>query len=122
MRFLAILKAGLAPGLLVLALAGAPLAQTPQFAPAEESPEDLPEGPGREETFYACTACHAFRLVASQGLSRQHWHDTLDLMTSRHNMPEITGAERELILDYLEKHYPPRATGRRGWRNPFAPQ
>ncbi|HVL71836.1 MAG TPA: hypothetical protein VM434_08130 [Beijerinckiaceae bacterium] len=122
MRFLAILKAGLAPGLLVLALAGAPLAQTPQFAPAEESPEDLPEGPGREETFYACTACHAFRLVASQGLSRQHWHDTLDLMTSRHNMPEITGAERELILDYLEKHYPPRATGRGGWRNPFAPQ
>ena len=38
--------------------------------PAERrDAEDLPEGPGREETFYACTACHNFKLVAAQGLT-----------------------------------------------------
>ena len=44
-------------------------------------------------------------------------------MTKRHNMPDIQGADRELILDYLATHYPPRAPSRAGgWRNPFAPQ
>ena len=92
------------------------------FTPKDESPEDLPEGPGREETFYACTACHNFKLVAAQGLSRAQWDDSLTWMTTRHNMADIQGADRKLILDYLEKHYPPRAPRAGGWRNPFAPQ
>ena len=42
-------------------------------------------------------------------------------MTSRHGMPAIEGADRELILDYLAQHYPPRAPARGGgFRNPFA--
>jgi hypothetical protein len=108
----------------MVVLAGAS-AQTPgsAFTPQDERPEDLPEGPGREETFYACTACHNFKLVAAQGMSRPQWDDSLTWMTTRHNMADIQGAERALILDYLEKHYPPRAPSRAGgWRNPFAPQ
>ena len=70
-----------------------------------------------------CTACHNFKLVAAQGLSRSQWDDSLTWMTTRHNMADIQGADRALILDYLEKHYPPRAPSRAGgWRNPFAPQ
>jgi hypothetical protein len=95
----------------------------PTFTPTDEKPKDLPDGPGREEAFYACTACHNFKLVAAQGMTRAQWDDSLTWMTKRHNMADIQGAERELILDYLEKHYPPRAPSRAGgWRNPFAPQ
>lgn len=93
-------------------------AQAPSgYTPGEETPEEFPEGPGRDETFYACIACHNFKLVAAQGMSRQRWDETLDFMTARHNMPVIEGAERELILDYLAKTFPERA--RRGWQNPF---
>jgi hypothetical protein len=92
----------------------------PEFAPSDERPEDFPEGPGRDETFYACVACHNFKLIAAQGMARGQWDETLTWMTTRHNMPEINGKDRELILDYLEKHYPPKPRG--GWKNPFAPQ
>jgi hypothetical protein len=90
------------------------------FTPSDEKPEDLPEGPGREETFYACTACHNFKLVSAQGMTRAQWNDSLTWMTTRHNMTDIQGADRELILNYLETHYAPRAPTRGGgWTNPF---
>ena len=93
------------------------------FTPRDESPEEFAAGPGRDETFYACTACHNFKLVAQQGMSRERWDETLALMTVRHNMPPLEGAERKLVLDYLEKSYPPRAPARQGgWQNPFAPR
>jgi hypothetical protein len=101
---------------------GAAQAQSPAagFTPSDERPEDFPEGPGRDETFYACVACHNFKLIAAQGMPRGQWDETLTWMTTRHNMPEINGKDRELILNYLEKHYPPKPRG--GWKNPFAPQ
>ena len=104
------------------AASGGALAQAPApaYAPANEKPEDLPDGRGREETFYACTACHNFKLVAAQGMTRAQWDDSLTWMTNRHNMADIQGDDRDLILDYLEKHYPPRASSRtRGWTSPF---
>jgi hypothetical protein len=51
--------------------------QAPVFTPRDESPEQYPAGPGRDETFYACTACHGFMLVAQQGMSRRQWDETL---------------------------------------------
>ena len=105
-----------------LSLAGGALAQAPAFAPRDERAEDLPAAPGRDETFAMCSACHAFRLVSNQAMTRDQWDDTLTLMTKRHNMPDIRGADRDLILDYLAAHYAPRTPGRGGWRNPFAPQ
>jgi len=105
--------------------AGAVCSQTspPAFTPRDETPEEFAAGPGRDETFYACTACHNFKLVAQQGMSRERWDETLTFMTVRHNMPPLEGAERKLVLDYLEKSYPPRAPARQGgWQNPFAPR
>ena len=59
---------------MIAALAGfwwiAPAQAQATFTPREESPEEFVAGPGRDETFYACTACHGFKLVAQQGLSR----------------------------------------------------
>lgn len=105
----------LLPVLHLLAPAGA---QTTTFTPREENPEEFPPGAGREETFYSCTACHNFKLVAQQGLSRRQWDDSLTWMTEKHGMPKLEGDERKLVLDYLEASFPPRAPAR-GGSNPF---
>jgi hypothetical protein len=42
-------------------------------------------------------------------------------MVRRHNMPPLDDKSREVVLNYLEAAYPPRAPGGRGgWVNPFA--
>ena len=80
-----------------LALAAEPAAaQAPAFTPRDESPEDYPAAAGREQTFYACTACHGFKLVAQQGQTREHWDDTLDWMTQRHGMPRPSDNDRKV--------------------------
>ena len=111
--------------LTLAALAGllsiAPAAAQGTFAPREESPEEFVAGPGRDETFYACTACHGFKLVAQQGMTRAQWEDSIDLMVRRHNMPPLDDKDRTVVLGYLESAYPPRAPAARGnWQNPFA--
>ena len=94
----------------------------PAFTPKDEQVEDLPEGPGREETFGLCTACHGYRLVSNQGMTRDKWDETMTWMTERHGMPDLQGADRDLILDYLATHQLPKAPTRAGgFRNPFAP-
>jgi cytochrome c5 len=90
------------------------------FAPREEQPEQFPAGAGRDETFYACTACHNFKLVAAQGMNRRQWEDSLAWMTQRHGMPPLEAKERETVLNYLEQTFPPRAPAAGGgWQNPF---
>ncbi len=108
-------------GALLLLSTTASIAQN--FTPGDESPEDFPAGAGRDETFYACTACHNFKLVAAQGLTRAGWEDSINLMVRRHNMPPLDGKDREVVLNYLETTYPPRApAGGRGWQSPFTKQ
>lgn len=102
------------------ASSGAATQTAPAFTPSEEHPEDYPSGSGREETFYTCTACHNFKLVAAQGMTRRQWDESLSWMTQRHNMPPLAGKERDAVLDYLEATFPPRAPAARGWQNPFA--
>ena len=108
-----------------LAMAGllwiAPTTAQTAFTPRDESPQDFSAGLGRDETFYACTACHGFKLVAQQGMTRAQWDDSINLMIRRHNMPPLNDKDRDVVLNYLEAAYPPRApTGRGGWQNPFA--
>ena len=97
----------------------APTTAQTAFTPRDESAEDFPAGTGREETFYACTACHGFKLVAQQGLSRAGWDDSINLMIRRHNMPPLNEMDRAAVLGYLEATYPPRPPAR-GWQNPFS--
>jgi len=111
-------RIGLVATALALALVGAALAQTPTFTPRDENPEDYPAGAGRDDTFYACTPCHGFRIVAQQGQSRRQWEDTLAWMTEKHKMPPLDAKLRKTVLDYLEAAYPPR-TAPRGFQNPF---
>lgn len=110
--------------ILLLAFAGVGAVaqqQPPQFTPQPEDPDSFPDGPGRDDAFYACGGCHAFKLVASQGFSRERWNETIELMTERHGMQKLEGKDRELILNYLAKTYPPK-TENRGFRNPFLKQ
>ena len=109
--------------LAALLISGAASAQTPQFVPRTEDPAEFPAGTGRDDTFYACTACHNFKLVASQGMTRRQWEESLQWMYDKHKMPVLPPKEREIVLNYLEATFPPRApSGRGGWQNPFAPK
>jgi mono/diheme cytochrome c family protein len=95
-------------------------AQTP-FAPRDESPEEFVTGEGRDQTFYTCTACHGFQLVAQQGMTRAQWDESINLMIRRHNMPALDDKDRAVVLSYLAAAYPPRPPASRGgWQNPFA--
>ena len=112
----------LAAALLAMPDISAALAQSgaPEFTPREENPEDYPSGAGRDETFYACTACHGFKLVAQQGMNRRQWDDSLNWMTEKNNMPALEGKDREIVLNYLEATFPSRAPAPAGgWQNPF---
>jgi hypothetical protein len=66
--------------------------------------EGLPPGTGREETFYACSACHSIKLVVQQGLSRSAWKETLQWMVEEQEMEPLEEAEYKLVLDYLATH------------------
>ena len=94
--------------------------QPAQFTPRDETPEEFPAGAGCDDAFYACTACHNFKLVAQQGMTRRQWEDSLQWMTDRHKMPPLPEKEEKVVLDYLEATFPPRAPANRpGWRSPF---
>ncbi len=111
MRFLAA-----AAALLALALPAAD-------ARAEETPEALPEAPGREETFYACTACHGAAVIRRSRLSREGWDGLMDWMTEKQGMAPLEGEDRRVIVDYLARAFPPGTQQQRRGGNPFlAPQ
>lgn len=115
-----LVRAGaLALALMVLVAGTLASGQTQPAAPAEEVPDQYPPHPYREDAFYFCSACHSFKLVAAQGMSRQRWDESLTWMVERHNMPDVQGEDRRKILDYLSAAFPER-TRPRGWKNPFA--
>ena len=103
-------------GLVLAMLAGVACAQN--FTPRDEAPEDFPAGANRDDTFYACTACHNFKLVAAQGMNRRQWNESIDLMISRHGMPALDEKDRAAVLNYLETAFPQRDPSG-GFQNPF---
>src|ERR1044072_7039236 len=106
-------------GLLLTAPA---IAQT-AFTPRDESPEEFAAGAGRDETFYACTACHNFKLVAAQGLSRAGWDDPINPMIRRHNTPPRTGGAGGSGLNIHDAANPRGGRpGPGGGKNPFSKQ
>lgn len=94
-------------------------AAKPAFRPTDETPEDLPAGPGREATFYFCTACHGTAVIKAQGMRRDQWDESLTWMEGKHSMPKPDQATREVLLGYLAAALPPKSQQQRGWVNPF---
>lgn len=93
-------------------------AQTQAEAEPEE-PTVFPDGENRDEIFYICTACHSSAIVRAQGHSRERWAEVLASMTEKHGMIAPEGEEREVMLNYLAKAFPPRG---RVYTNPFLKQ
>lgn len=83
--------------LLALLLPGAAVGQDDEFG-------GLPAGKGREEVYYACSACHSIKLVLQQGLSRAAWAETLTWMVEEQEMEPLEAEEYGLVLDYLATH------------------
>ncbi|HJQ60358.1 MAG TPA: hypothetical protein VJ890_25865, partial [Vineibacter sp.] len=90
----------------------------PPDANHQDTIDSLPPGKGQEETFYLCAACHGTAIIKQQGLSRELWEASFQLMIDRHGMAKPDDADRDLIIDYLAQHFPPRRKGR-GGDNPF---
>jgi len=89
----------------------------------DETPESLPDFPGRDEAFGYCIGCHSFAVVGRQGMDRSRWDETLSWMTEKHAMPAPDAEMRKVLLDYLAQAYPikpPSQSG--GWVSPFAPK
>ena len=98
----------------------APAVAPPPVLAEAETPDALPDGPGRDDTFYRCTACHSTALIRRSGFTRAQWDDLMDWMVQRQNMPPLEPDMRRIIVDYLAEAFPPRRTSPRGGRNPFA--
>lgn len=88
-------------------------------ARAQETPEALPEAPGREETFHTCIACHGTAVIQRSRLTREGWDELMDWMTEKHGMPRLEGEERRVIVDYLARVFPPGTQQQRRGANPF---
>ena len=67
--------------------------------------DGLPKGPGREEVYGLCSACHSLMIVKQQGLSRPAWDETLVWMIEEQGMPELDQETLDVVLDYLAEHY-----------------
>ncbi len=65
----------------------------------------LPPGPGREEVFFLCQACHSLALVKQQGLSKGDWDETITWMVEEQEMEPPESDERTLLVAYLAAHY-----------------
>lgn len=102
--------------LLALSLCGG-VAMAQPAAPAED-PSVLPDGEGRDEVFYGCTACHSSALIRRSRLSHAQWDGLMDWMAERHGMAPLEGADRSLVVNYLARHFGPAQAPARG-RNPF---
>jgi len=113
----------------LLLCASATIAQTPGLAQrqaeaaaalAEQQEEEtvLAEGEGRSEVFGYCTACHNTALIRRSAFTRERWDELMDWMAEKHGMNPLEGEFRTSIVDYLARHYGPRARGPRGG-NPF---
>ena len=91
--------------------------------PHQDKVEDLPEGKGRETTFYTCAACHGVALIKAQGMSRELWdaEHRLHDRAPPHAGAQARGARRDPRLSRRAvPATPPRA--RRTWRGQSVPE
>ncbi|RMF11178.1 MAG: hypothetical protein D6763_03930 [Alphaproteobacteria bacterium] len=81
------------------------------FGVDEEDWQGLPPGPGREEVFYQCQACHSLAIVKQQGLDRASWDETLVWMVEEQGMEPLEPQDRERVLDYLSTYFGRTSSG-----------
>lgn len=60
----------------------------------------------------ACTSCHSSKLITQNRATREGWKQMITWMQATQGLPDL-GKNEPIILDYLAKHYAPKAEGRR---------
>jgi cytochrome c5 len=68
----------------------------------------LPDGPGKELVQAVCTACHTLERVIAKRATKAEWQDKVLEMLQED--PDITQQERDQIVEYLAKAFPPKAS------------
>lgn len=79
----------------------------PDAPEVERDPElgNLPIGPGAEDTFYQCVACHSMAIIKQQRLSDERWDYLWTWMVEEQGMYEPEEETKDLILTYLKTHF-----------------
>lgn len=80
----------------------------PGAAPAPAGNPDLgnlPDGPGAEDTYYQCVACHSTAIIRQQRLTDARWDYLWDWMVEKQGMTPAEPEVREAILTYLKTHF-----------------
>jgi hypothetical protein len=80
----------------------------PYFAFADDFTE-MPDDIGRLEVFVECSRCHSMQIVNQQGLTRSAWEKLMVWMVEEQGMTVMQEEKETLVVDYLSKHYAPRA-------------
>ena len=73
----------------------------------EPNPElgDLPDGPGAEETYYQCVACHSTAIIRQQQVTDARWDYLWQWMVDAQGMVEPDAETKGVILAYLKQHF-----------------
>ncbi len=84
-----------------------PVIHFPAFAQDDPDFSAMAEGAGKDFVYLLCSDCHSMHSVLQWRYSRSGWREALERMTIEFGMTKLDGEERELILDYLTRHYGP---------------
>lgn len=65
----------------------------------------LPDGPGAEETYFQCVACHSTEIIKQQRVTDHRWDELWSWMVEAQGMIEPEPEAKELILGYLKTQF-----------------
>lgn len=80
-------------------------AATASDVPTNPDFGNLPDTEGVEVVYYACTACHSAAMFTQQHVTRERWDYLLDWMVETQGMNEPPPEDRQVMLDYLTRHF-----------------
>lgn len=96
--------------------------EEPKQLGAVTSPSDIKEGVhvptglkadiNFELVVTNCTGCHSAKLITQNRASAEGWDNIITWMQETQNLWDL-GENRQSIIDYLSKNYPPEQQGRR---------
>lgn len=72
---------------------------------ANEELGGLPDGPGAEDTYYQCVACHSTEIIKQQRLTDARWDDLWQWMVEEQGMIEPEPETKAVIMEYLKTHF-----------------
>ena len=68
--------------------------------------QSLPDNPGKDLVQAVCTVCHSLERIAAKQATKAEWQDKVLEMLQED--PDITQQERDRIVEYLAKSFPPK--------------